>query len=346
LVLRSGQGKDSNDANALHSTSPSALQFSNENGWVAWRDVGIGYNVRWRPDGDGHSSRHCPVQWGHTHSPAVDLSKCAADLKSQIYEGPEWLANITDRVRLLCLQENGYFKAAVKPSTEQLPDKHGTHQFVVIFTIDSGPQYRTGQISFRNNRVFSEEELRSMFKMGSGDIFRITKIRKGLDVSEHPVILAKRVESPPIVRAAKTIEDAEKGDFEYDPNVDYFPTELPPSPRFGEKPDEEHFITLAPEQSYEARVISGVFGATVAAKARKGSGLLAKGSHVLQLGVGAWPYQWPYFASSTDVKELSERWIKYGHLASGFVYSDFVPFAIPDTFDNPPCKDISTALAR
>jgi len=50
------------------------------------------------------------------------------------------------------------------------------------------------------------------------------------NVSEHPVILAKWVESPPIVRAARTIEDAEKGDFEYDPNVDYFPTELPPSP--------------------------------------------------------------------------------------------------------------------
>jgi outer membrane translocation and assembly module TamA len=118
---------------------------------------------------------------GDTHSPAVDLSKCAADLKSLIYVGPEWLANITHRVRLLCLQENGYFKAAVKASTEQLHDKHGTHQFVVTFTIDSGPQYRTGHIGFRNNRVFSEEELRSMFKLGSGDIFRITKIRMGLD---------------------------------------------------------------------------------------------------------------------------------------------------------------------
>lgn len=118
---------------------------------------------------------------GDTHLPAVDLSKCAADLKLQIYEGPEWLANITDRVRLLCLQENGYFKAAVKASSEQLHDKHGTHQFVVTFTIDSGPQYRTGEIGFRNNRVFSEEELRSMFNMGSGELFRITKIRMGLD---------------------------------------------------------------------------------------------------------------------------------------------------------------------
>ena len=118
---------------------------------------------------------------GDTHLEAIDLRKCAADLKSRTYEGPEWLANITDRVRLLCLQENGYFKAAVRASTEQLPDKHGTHQFVVTFTIDSGPQYRTGQIGFRNNRVFSDEELRSMFKLAPGDIFRISKIRQGLD---------------------------------------------------------------------------------------------------------------------------------------------------------------------
>jgi outer membrane translocation and assembly module TamA len=118
---------------------------------------------------------------GDTHLPDVDLSKCAGDLKSQIYEGPEWLAHIADRVQLLCLQENGYFKAAVKASAEQLHDKHGTHQFVVTFTIDSGPQYRTGQIGFRNNRLFSEEELRSMFNIGSGEVFRITKVRMGLD---------------------------------------------------------------------------------------------------------------------------------------------------------------------
>ena len=82
---------------------------------------------------------------------------------------------------LLCLQDNGYFKAAVKPSVEQLPDKRGTHQFVVTFDIDAGPQYRIGQIGFRNNRVFSAEELRSMFELASGDIFSPAKVRQGLD---------------------------------------------------------------------------------------------------------------------------------------------------------------------
>ena len=118
---------------------------------------------------------------GDTQPAAVDLTKCAADLKSQTYEGPEWSVSLTDRVRLLCLQDNGYFKAAVKPSTEQLPDERGTHQFIITFDIDAGPQYRAGEIGFKNNRVFSADELRSMFKFASGDIFSVTKIREGLN---------------------------------------------------------------------------------------------------------------------------------------------------------------------
>src|ERR1700726_703594 len=68
---------------------------------------------------------------GDTRLPAVDLRKCAADLKSQTYEGPEWSGSLTERVRLLCLQDSGYFKAAVKHSPEQLSDKRGTHQFII-----------------------------------------------------------------------------------------------------------------------------------------------------------------------------------------------------------------------
>jgi outer membrane protein assembly factor BamA len=118
---------------------------------------------------------------GGTRLQAVDLKKCAADLKSRVYEGPEWLDNITERVRVLCLQENGYFKALVEPSAEQLPDKSETHQFAVTFDIDAGLQYRTGQIGFSNNRVLPDRELRSMFESESGDIFNPAKVRQGLE---------------------------------------------------------------------------------------------------------------------------------------------------------------------
>ncbi len=100
---------------------------------------------------------------GDTGLDAVDLRKCADDLKSRTYEGPEWQDNLAERFRALCLQDNGYFKATVKVSAEQLPDKQSTHQFVITFDIDAGPLYRTGQIAFRSNHVFSAEELRSMF---------------------------------------------------------------------------------------------------------------------------------------------------------------------------------------
>ena len=118
---------------------------------------------------------------GNKRLETVDLRKCAADLKSRTYEGPGWLAYISERVRIQCLQDKGYFKALVESSTKQLPDKQGTHEFVVTFNIDAGSQYRIGQISFRGNRALSSEELRSMFKLTSGDIFSPAKIRQGVD---------------------------------------------------------------------------------------------------------------------------------------------------------------------
>lgn len=119
---------------------------------------------------------------GNTRLEAADLKKCAADLKSRFYEGPEWLDYVTELLRRQCFQDKGYFKVMVMdPSTEQLPDKHGTHQFIVTYEIDAGSQYRIGQISFRGNRVISSEELRSMFKLTAGDIFSPEKIRQGLD---------------------------------------------------------------------------------------------------------------------------------------------------------------------
>jgi len=118
---------------------------------------------------------------GDTQLEAVDLSKCAADLRSRIYQGPEWLDDLAERVRVLCLQDNGYFKATVKASAQQLPDKQSTHQFVITFEIDAGPIYRTGQIAFRSNYVFSTAELHSIFKVEAGDIFSPAKILEALE---------------------------------------------------------------------------------------------------------------------------------------------------------------------
>ncbi len=118
---------------------------------------------------------------GDTRLATADLRKCAADLKSRMYEGAEWLDYVTELVRRQCFQDKGYFKVLIEPSSEQLPDKHRTHHFAVTFNLDAGSQYRIGQISFKNNRALSAEELGSMFKLTSGDIFSPSKIRQGLD---------------------------------------------------------------------------------------------------------------------------------------------------------------------
>jgi outer membrane protein assembly factor BamA len=113
---------------------------------------------------------------GDTRSESLDLNKCAADLKSTTYEGPDWLAGLAERVRIKCLQDKGYYKATVTPAAERPPDKNATHQFIVTFEIHAGAQYRVKDIVIRNSRVFSARELRSMFAINPGDVFRPANI--------------------------------------------------------------------------------------------------------------------------------------------------------------------------
>jgi outer membrane protein insertion porin family len=117
---------------------------------------------------------------GNTNLRFVDFRKCAADIKSRTYEGAAWLPQLAEHVQSACLQDNGYFKAQVAPTSQQLADKGGTHRFIVTFNIDAGPLYRLGEIRFSGNRVFSSEELRTMFDIQRGDVFRLEAVRNGI----------------------------------------------------------------------------------------------------------------------------------------------------------------------
>jgi outer membrane protein insertion porin family len=119
---------------------------------------------------------------GDTRLDGVDLKKCAADLKSRTYVDPQWTDSLVERVKVQCLQDKGYFKATVKGSTQQLPDRHETHQFVITFDINAGPQYRLGQVTFRNNQaVTNAKALRSLFPIKDGDILEREAIVTGLE---------------------------------------------------------------------------------------------------------------------------------------------------------------------
>jgi hypothetical protein len=156
--------------------------------------------------------------------------------------------------------------------------------------------------------------------------------------SGHPVILARRIPSPNIVRAARDAEAGKNGVFLYSPDPHFTVAKLPKSPPIQNVPDSKLFVILAPGEGHETLVHSGVLAATGEANGKPMNGLLPKGSYVLQVGVTTWPYQWPLFDPHTDPQELKKRWAKYGELSTGLVYSDLVPFTIPENFKNPLCK--------
>ena len=136
----------------------------------------------------------------------IYLRQCADELKSRTYDGPEWQDYLTQRARSLCFQNNGYFKAVVRLSTMQLPDKDATQRFVITFDVDAGPQYRTGELKFANNRVFSAEELRSMFGLTSGDAFSPAKLHQGLLRMSNAYIERRYLNFTPV--AATIIDDS------------------------------------------------------------------------------------------------------------------------------------------
>jgi len=119
---------------------------------------------------------------GDTRLDGVHLKKCASDLKSQIYEGANWTDYLVGRVQTQCLVDKGYFKAAVKASTQQLPDRNFTHQFVITFDIDAGPRYRLGRITFKDNHAIGDTKaMRDLFPIKDGDILDGKAIAKGLE---------------------------------------------------------------------------------------------------------------------------------------------------------------------
>ncbi len=159
-----------------------------------------------------------------------------------------------------------------------------------------------------------------------------------VNVSTGAVILSRKVESSPIVRAAQNAESASHGDFLYAPDVHPLLTKpAPDAPSFGMAPNPKLFVILAPGQSFETLAKTGVFVGTDTVEANGKNGLLAKGSYVLQVGIHTWPYDWPDFTAKMDTRKLKTRWAKYGELASGLVYSDFAPFTIPGRFEGPSC---------
>lgn len=151
------------------------------------------------------------------------------------------------------------------------------------------------------------------------------------NLSDRPAILSRKLPSPSEVRVAKTPEALRSQMFEYNPNLDPAVARLPRSPSLGHVPDSRYFTILRPKESFEAQVSTVVFGTQTGKK-----GFVEKGKHVLQLGMETWPYQWP-ISAPIDAHKLADEWSEYGHLVTGFLYTEPIDLTIPEDFKEPPC---------
>ncbi|MBZ5536029.1 MAG: outer membrane protein assembly factor BamA [Acidobacteriia bacterium] len=103
------------------------------------------------------------------------------------------MAEDLERVRSL-YQDKGYAKMIAQEPKTQLEDTGGPMIHIpftgpskggkrvnVLIPVEEGAQYHMGQLIITGNKLFSEEQLRSVIGLNSGDVFSVGKIRKSFD---------------------------------------------------------------------------------------------------------------------------------------------------------------------
>jgi len=79
-------------------------------------------------------------------------------------------------------QNQGYLKVLVSGEPRILESDSVSRRIALSVHVEEGPQYRLGEIMFKNNRAISNlEALRKLFPIKDGDIFSREKIAKGLE---------------------------------------------------------------------------------------------------------------------------------------------------------------------
>jgi outer membrane translocation and assembly module TamA len=89
----------------------------------------------------------------------------------------DWI-NVPSNAVRETLQSQGYFKALVEVTPFLIRAESKQHFYVLRFHIESGPQYRLGDLRFENAKVFSPALLRAAFILQPGDLFDVSKIRE------------------------------------------------------------------------------------------------------------------------------------------------------------------------
>jgi outer membrane protein assembly factor BamA len=92
----------------------------------------------------------------------------------------DWNGEVGEFIHL-ALQNRGYFRSLVTTTPYLVRAGAGDQLYVLAPDIESGAQYRMGEIKFSGATVFSAAELRKQFAIQREDVFDVSKIREGLD---------------------------------------------------------------------------------------------------------------------------------------------------------------------
>jgi hypothetical protein len=127
------------------------------------------------------------VNFTLAHTPSLspaDKKQIIRDIRNNVHpcgDPNEELDAVAGRVRQ-AYQERGYFKVLVSDPEVNVIRQNSRHELIdVTISVEEGHQYRLKDISFSNQRAFTEAELRKLIPMNAGDIFDVSKIHQGLE---------------------------------------------------------------------------------------------------------------------------------------------------------------------
>ena len=110
---------------------------------------------------------------------AIDIHEELGDL-DEAHAVSGYADEAGERVRA-AYQNQGYFKVDVAATSLPVGISSRTLYDIVVRVIDSGIQYRLGDLRIIHMRTFPESQLRDLFPLQSGDVFRRDRIAKGLE---------------------------------------------------------------------------------------------------------------------------------------------------------------------
>lgn len=99
---------------------------------------------------------------------------------------PGWTDELAEVIVEGALQDQGYYKSQSRAEANVLSDDAVSQHVSIVLHINLGVQYRLQKITFRSPYddqplVFPLDELRKTIPVADGELFNVSKIRKGID---------------------------------------------------------------------------------------------------------------------------------------------------------------------